>query len=191
MSRALTVFSAVFMRELRLSLRQGGGGPAALAFFLAAAGLAPLGLGPEASVLRPAAPGVVWLAALLAVAAGLERLFQDDLEAGEMDLLAAADAPLELIAAAKAAAFHIATIGPIALAAAPVGLAYRMTDGAALVLAVGVAIGGLGLAFIGAAAAALTAGVRRGGVLIAVIAAPLAAPALVFGAASARLADQG
>ncbi|MEO1309447.1 MAG: heme exporter protein CcmB, partial [Pseudomonadota bacterium] len=36
-----------------------------------------------------------------------------------------------------------------------------------------------------------TAGVRRGGVLIAVIAAPLATPALVFGAASARLADQG
>ena len=188
---AAAAAGAVFARELRLAIRQGGGGPAALAFFVIAAGLAPLGLGPEAATLRPAAPGVAWLAALLAVAAGLERLFQDDLEAGELELFVAAPAPLEFIVAAKAGAFHLATIAPIALAAYPIGLSYRMSEAAAAVLALGVFIGGLGLAFLGAAAAALTAGVRRGGVLIAVIAAPLAAPALVFGAASARLADTG
>lgn len=188
---AARALSAVFGRELRLATRQGGGGPAALAYFLVAAGLAPLGLGPDAETLRPAAPGVAWLAALLAVASGLERMFQDDVETGELDLLLSAPAPLEAIVAAKAAAFHVSTVAPIALAAYPIGLAYQMDGGAALVLSAGLLIGGAGLALVGAAAAALAAGVRRGGGLISILGAPLSAPAVVFGAGAARLADTG
>ncbi|MGR3782390.1 MAG: heme exporter protein CcmB, partial [Albimonas sp.] len=61
-------------RDLALAFRIGGGGLLSLGFFLLAALLIPLGVGPEGQALARIAAGVVWVCALLACLLSLDRL---------------------------------------------------------------------------------------------------------------------
>ena len=97
----MTVFLRIVVRDVRLAFGQGGGTMPAVVFFLLAVTLFPLGIGPETGILRRIAPGVIWVAALLAAMLSLDRLFQADFEDGSLDQLALTPLPLELVAAAK------------------------------------------------------------------------------------------
>ena len=61
-----SIFLAVYQRDLRLAWRRRTEALLPVAFFLVAASLFPLGVGPDPQVLRLIAPGVVWVCALLA-----------------------------------------------------------------------------------------------------------------------------
>ncbi|MEV9444003.1 heme exporter protein CcmB, partial [Klebsiella pneumoniae] len=74
---------------------------ATLTFFVLAVALFPLGVGPEPATLARIAPGVVWVAALLAATVSLDRLFQADYEDGSLELLLLEPLPLELAVLAK------------------------------------------------------------------------------------------
>src|SRR6516225_3583788 len=100
----MAAFLAVLARELRLSLRHGADTLAALLFFLLAAALFPLAIGPAPETLGRIAPGIVWVCALLAALLPLDRLFGADFEDGSLDLLLLCGLPAALTAAAKAAA---------------------------------------------------------------------------------------
>ena len=78
---------AILTRELRLSLRHGADTLAALLFFLLAAALFPLAVGPEPDALGRIAPGIVWVCSLLAALLPLDRLFGADFEDGSLDQL--------------------------------------------------------------------------------------------------------
>ena len=80
-------FVAIIMRDLRLSLRHGADTLAALLFFMLAASLFPLAIGPAPDMLGRIAPGIIWVCALLAALLPLDRLFGGDLEDGSLDLL--------------------------------------------------------------------------------------------------------
>ncbi len=84
---------ALLIRDLRLAIRAGGGFGLGLAFFLLVAVLVPLGVGPEGGVLARIAPGILWVAALLACLLSLDRVFALDFEDGSLDLLATAPMP--------------------------------------------------------------------------------------------------
>lgn len=182
---------ATFRRDFALMWGAGGGALAPLGFFLGAATLVPLAMGPEHALLSAAGPPLVWIAAALAVLATLERLFQADLEDGSLDQLLLSRAPLELIVLAKGAALWCAIGLPIALAGAPVAIALQapLPLAPAVVASLGVGMA----AFIGAGlvGAAVTASVKRGGVLIALIVLPFFAPPIIFGAAVAGGAGFG
>ena len=62
----MTAFVLIVRRDVQLSLRQGGAVVLAVAFFVLAVVLFPLGVGPELEILRRISAGVVWVAALLA-----------------------------------------------------------------------------------------------------------------------------
>lgn len=177
--------AALFAREARLAYGQGGGGAAALGFFLAAVGTAPLALGAGADVLAPVAGGFIWMVATLAALASLDRFFQADFEDGALEPLALGPLPLELIALVKAAAFWATALGPIILFAPIAAILLRMAPEAIPVLVLSLLVGTPAVALLGAAGAALAVGVRRGGVLIALIILPLFAPILIFGAGAA------
>ena len=100
---------AVFLRDVRLAVRAGGGAALALGFFAAVAALVPLGVGPELALLARVAAGVVWVAAALAALISLDRLFQADFEDGSLDVLALSPVPLEGAVAAKIAAHWLTT----------------------------------------------------------------------------------
>ena len=65
----------VIRRELQLAFRSGAEIVNPLWFFLIVITLFPLGVGPEPQLLARIAPGIVWVAALLASLLALERLF--------------------------------------------------------------------------------------------------------------------
>ncbi len=187
----MSVFLALLARELRLSLRHGSDTLASVLFFLIAAALFPLAIGPAPETLGRIAPGIIWVCALLAALLPLDRLFGADLEDGSLDLLLLSGLPASAVAAAKAVAHWLVTGVPLLLAAGPLAVMLRMPDEAIPVLLAGLLPGTVVLSLLGTAGAALVLGARRGGVLLPLLVLPLTAPVLIFGVAAADAASGG
>ncbi len=182
---------ALVLRDLRLAIRAGGGFGLGLAFFLIVVVLVPFGVGPEAEVLRRIAPGILWVAALLAALLSLDRIFALDLEDGSLPLIATAPLPLEGVALAKALAHWLTTGLPLTLAAPVLGFLLNLAPGAYAWLFMTLALGTPALSVIGTFGAALTVGLRRGGLLLSLIVLPLYVPTLIFGAEAVRRGGEG
>ena len=178
------VFAALLSRDLRLALRVGGSGGLGLVFFLAVVVLVPFALGPDLNLLARIGPAILWIAALLSVLVGLDRLFQADEEDGSLDLMRLSPAPLELIVLAKVTAHWLATGLPLALASPLLGLLLAQPPDAMGPTALSLLLGTPALTFIGAVGAALTAAIRRGGLILAILVLPMMTPVLIFGVAA-------
>ncbi|MBV8869610.1 MAG: heme exporter protein CcmB [Acetobacteraceae bacterium] len=183
--------AAMLARELRLSLRHGADTLAATLFFLLAAALFPLAIGPAPETLGRIAPGIVWVCALLAALLPLDRLFGADAEDGSLDQLLLSGLPAAAIAAAKAGAHWLVTGLPLLVVAAPVAVMLRLPDAALPALLAGLLLGTALLSLLGATGAAIVLGARRGGVLLPLLVLPLSVPVLVFGAGAADAAAAG
>lgn len=182
---------ALLGRDLRLAVRAGGGFGLGLAFFLIVVVLVPFGVGPEAAILARIAPGMLWVAALLAALLSLDRIFALDHEDGSLPLLATAPLPMEMLALAKALAHWITTGLPLVVAAPVLGVLLHLPGQAMPWLLLSLAIGTPALSLIGTFGAALTVGLRRGGLLLSLIVLPLYVPVLIFGAEAARRGAEG
>jgi len=182
---------AILTRELRLSSRHGADTLAALLFFLVAASLFPLAIGPAPETLGRLAPGIIWVCALLAALLPLDRLFGADFEDGSLDQLLLSGVALPLIALAKAIAHWLVTGVPLLLAAIPLAVMLRFPDDAVPALIGGLLPGTMLLSLLGTTASAIVLGARRGGVLLPLLVLPLAAPVLIFGVAAADAASAG
>jgi heme exporter protein B len=183
--------AAVLARELRLSLRHGADTLAATLFFLLAAALFPLAIGPAPETLGRIAPGIVWVCALLAALLPLDRLFGADAEDGSLDQLLLSSLPASAIAVAKAAAHWLVTGLPLLATAAPVAVMLRLPNAALPALLGGLLLGTALLSLLGTTGAAIVLGARRGGVLLPLLVLPLSVPVLVFGAGAADAAAAG
>ena len=177
----MSAFAAIVARDVRLAFRRGGEAILTVMFFLIAVALFPLGIGPEPAVLARIAPGVLWVAALLAATLSLDRLFRADHEDGSLDLLALAPLPLELAVLAKALAHWLTTGLPLTVAAPVLALLLQLDVTSWPVLIAAMALGTPTLSLVGAIGASLTLGARRGGVLASLIVLPLFVPVLIFG----------
>ena len=182
---------ALYLRDLRLALRTGGGFGLGLAFFFILSVLVPLGVGPEPQVLGRIAPGVLWVGALLSCLLTLDRIFALDAEDGTLDALATSPLPLEGVVAVKALAHWTVTGLPLTLAAPLLGLLLNLPVTAYPWLVGALLAGTPGLSVIGAFGAALTVGVKRGGLLLSLIVLPLYVPSLIFGAETVHRAARG
>ena len=181
----------VVLRDLRLAVRSGGGLGLALVFFGIVVVLVPFAVGPDAAVLSRIAPGVLWIAALLACLLSLDRVMATDREDGSLDLLATAPVPLEGVMAAKAAAHWITTGLPLSLAAPVLGVMLNLPPEGMGIAALSLLLGTPALSAIGTFGATLTVGVRRGGLLLSLLVLPLYVPTLIFGAEAAGRAARG
>ena len=151
----MTQFAAVLARELRLSLRHGADTLAALLFFLLAACLFPLAIGPASETLGRLAPGIIWVCALLAALLPLDRLFGADFEDGSLDQLMLSGLPPSAVVLAKATSHWLVTGLPLLLMAAPLAVLLRMQDAAIPALLTGLLPGTLLLSLLGATGAAI------------------------------------
>jgi len=177
----MNAFVHVIRRELNLAFRQQLDSLMVLAFFVLAIVLFPFGVGPEPNILARIAPGIIWVAALLAAMLSLERLFQTDYEDGSLELLALSPLPLEMIVLAKVVTHWLTTGLPLIVAAPVMAVMLNMnTDGMAMLILV-LVLGTPSLSLIGAIGAALILGSRRGGVLLSLLILPLFIPVLIFG----------
>jgi len=182
---------ALLKRDLMLAVRAGGGFGLSLAFFLIVIVLVPFGVGPEPEVLARIAPGMLWVAALLAALLSLDRIFALDYEDGSLPLLATSPLPLEGVALVKGVAHWVATGLPLTLAAPALGFLLNLAPSAYVWLFVSLAFGTPALSMIGAFGAAVTVGVKRGGLLMSLLVLPLYVPTLIFGAEAVRRGADG
>lgn len=187
-------FLSLLKRDLTLAVREGSALGTALGFYLVVVALLPLGLGPDLKLLSRIAPGVLWVALLLAALLSLPRLFEADHEDGSLEVMAMAPLPLELAVASKALAHWISTGIPLALMAPVLGLMLNLDLGLTPALVATMLAGTPAVSFLGSVGAALTLKARRGGLLLALLVLPLYIPTLIFGISAigfARLSQDG
>jgi heme exporter protein B len=182
---------ALFRRDVMLAWREGGTTGTALGFYLVVVAIIPLGLGPDLNLLSRIAPGVLWVALLLASLLSADRIFHNDYEDGSLDILAMGPLPLEVVAALKSLAHWVTTGVPLALMAPVLGLLLNLPIEAYPLLMLSMLAGTPAVSFVAAIGAALTLGLRRSGVLLALLVLPLYVPVLIFGVATVSAASVG
>jgi len=184
-------FLAIVRRDLILAMRRRSDVLTILFFFVIVVSLFPLGIGPEMNTLRLIAPGVVWVAALLASMLALERLFAIDYDDGALEQMLLAPQPLSLLVLGKVAAHWLVTGLPLVLMAPVLGIQYDLSLDGLRVLVITLLLGTPALSLIGAIGAALTLGLRGGGVLVSLLVLPLTLPVLIFGAGAVEATVSG
>ena len=176
-----SMFRWIVARDLTLAWRRRADVLSTLFFFVIVVSLFPLGIGPETQLLKEIAPGVVWVAALLASMLSLGRVFQNDYHDGTLEQMLLTPQPLYLVVLAKIFAQWVVSEVPLVLIAPLIGLQFDLAPDTLLVLFVSLLIGTPILSLIGSIGAGLTLGLRGGGVLIALLILPLYVPVLIFG----------
>lgn len=186
-----TAARLVIARDLLLAFRRPEQLLHPLAFFILVTTLFPLSGSSELGSLRGIAPGVLWVAALLAGLLALDFLFRDDAQDGTLEQYALSGQSLIWLLLGKTAAHWLLTGVPLSLVAPVMGIALGVPASASAGIMMTVALGTLALSFVGSIGAALTLGVRRGGVLLSILILPLAVPILIFGSRATELAIRG
>jgi heme exporter protein B len=173
---------AVVARDLLIALRHRSDVLTTFFFFVIVVSLFPLGVGPEPDTLREIAPGVVWVAALLAAMLSLARMYGADYADGTLEQLVLTPQPLVVLVMAKVTAHWLTTGLPLVVIAPVLGLQFDLPADALATLLLSLLIGTPALSLIGAVGAALTLGVRGAAALTALLVLPLYVPVLIFGA---------
>lgn len=182
---------ALLARDVTLAWREGGAIGVALGFYLVVVAIMPFGLGPDLNLLAKVAPGMLWVALLLAALLSADRIFHNDYEDGTLDVLATGPLPLPLVAAVKSLAHWLSTGVPLALLAPVLGLLLNLPIDAMPLLVLAMLAGTPAVSFVAAIGASLTLGLRRSGVLLALLVLPLYVPILIFGVSTVSAAIVG
>ena len=188
---ALAALGHACGRDLRLAMRSKAELALIVVFFVLVMTLFPLGVSPEPKLLERIAPGIAWVAALLASLLSLPRLFATDHADGTLEQLVLAPADLPAVVAGKVLAHWMTNGLPLVLLAPLAGLQFGMSPQATITLVAGLALGTPSLSWLGAVCAALTLGTRAGSALLALLVLPLAVPILIFGAGAAEAVASG
>ena len=184
-------FRTIIMRDLLLAMRRRSDVLTTLFFFVIVVSLFPLGIGPELNTLRLIAPGVFWVAALLASMLALEKLFFVDYQDGALEQMLLAPQPLSVLVMGKVLAHWLVTGLPLVLLSPVLGLQYDLAGETIGIMMLTLLIGTPALSLIGAIGAALTLGLRGGGVLVSLLVLPLYIPVLIFGAGAVEAEASG
>ncbi|RDV04231.1 heme exporter protein CcmB [Undibacter mobilis] len=187
----MTAFTAIILRDMRLSVRVGGGALMGALFYFVVVSMIPFAIGPDLNLLARIGPAVLWIGALLSTLLALDRLFAADHDDGSLDLLTMSGLPLELTVAAKAIAHWLTTALPLVVITPVLGLMLNVEFTAMGYVALTLLAGTPSLTFIGLIGAALSVTLRRGGLLMAILVLPLTVPVLIFGVAAANAAIVG
>lgn len=187
----LSTFLAVIRRDLMLAFRQRMDVMNTLVFFVVVVTIVPLGVGADPNLLRAIAPGVVWVAALLAAVLSLQRLFASDYQDGTLEQMLLAGEPLSVIVLGKVVAHWLVTGIPVTVISILLAVMFDIDEGAALTLCLSLAAGTPVLSFLGAVGASLTLSLRGAGVLISLLVLPLYIPVLILGAGAAEAVASG
>jgi heme exporter protein B len=189
-------FAAILKRDLVLALRHRSELANPIVFFVVVVTLFPLALGPEKDILMRVAPGIIWVAALLAATLSMDRMFRHDFEDGSLEQLLLTPHPPSALVLAKILAHWLVTGLPLILASPLLALLLHLPMKALPTLLASLALGTPVLSLVGAIGVALTVGLRRGGLLLTLLVLPLYVPVLIFAAgavdnATAELAVAG
>jgi len=182
---------SVAVRDLLLARRRRIEALLPLGFFIVAAGLFPIGVGPEPQMLREMAPGVVWVCALLAAMLSVTQMFASDHQDGSLEQMLLSAQPLLSVVMGKVLAHWLSSGVPLVLAAPLIGVLFDMRAASIGTLALTLLLGTPILSLLGGLGAALTLGLRSGAALVFLLVLPLTIPALIFGTGAVGAVDSG
>ncbi|KTB78390.1 heme transporter [Pseudomonas syringae pv. syringae PD2766] len=186
-----SVFILLVVREARLLARRPAELLNPLVFFALVIALFPLAIGPDAQLLQTLSPGLVWVAALLAVLLSLDGLFRSDFEDGSLEQWVLSPHPLALLVLSKVLAHWVFSGLALVLLSPVLALMLGLPVSCLPVLMLSLLLGTPVLSLMGAVGAALTVGLKRGGLLLALLILPLYIPVLILGSAALQAALQG
>ncbi len=191
MTAALSPFGWALRRDLKLALRRKSDTLNLIGFFVLACLMFPFAVGPQPDWLQRIGPGVVWVAALLALLLAAPRLFEHDHQDGSLELMIASGHSLTALVAGKLLAIWLVSALPLIVVTPVLGLALSMTPEATGLLMLTLLLGTPTLLAIAAIAAALTLGLRGAATLISLLCLPLFIPVLIFGAGAVEMTAAG
>ena len=188
----ITAGIRVLRRDLTLAMRKPAEIATPLIFFSIVVSLFPLGVGPEPGLLRTLAPGVLWVAALLASMLSLDRLFASDYADGTLEQMVLSPHPLAATIILPKILAHWLTSGlPLILLSPVLAVQLQLPAAAMPTLMMALLLGTPVLSLLGSVGAALTLGLRGGGVLVSLLVLPLYTPVLIFGAGAVAASAAG
>ncbi len=179
---------ALFLRDLKLSVRAGGGALIGVLFFMTIVATIPLSVGPDLNLLSHIGPAIVWVGMLLSSLLGLDRLFQAEREDGSLDLMLMGETPLVVTILVKCVAHWVGSGLPLVLASPLLSLFMNMNEMAIAALVATLLAGSPAITFIGAMGAAVAVSLPRGGLLVSILVLPLTIPVLIFGVSATQAA---
>ena len=173
--------TSLFVRDLKLGFRAGGGVLTGVLFFMTIVAVIPFGVGPDLNLLSRIGPAILWIGALLATLLTLDRLFQGDRDDGSLDLLMMQETPLTFIVFIKCLAHWVTAVLPLVFASPLLSLFMNMNEVSIGALVLTLLAGSPAITFIGAAGAAVAVALPRGGLIVSILILPLTVPVLIFG----------
>lgn len=182
---------AMARRDLLLAWKRPGDVLNPLFFFAMVATLFPLAIGPSPEQLQFSGPGVLWVAALLAMLLSVNSLFVSDYEDGSLEQMLVSPVPLAALALGKTIAHWLTSGLPLVLVSPLLAVTFRMPLDVTGALMLTLLLGTVSLSLLGSIGAALTVGLHRGTALLSLLVLPLAMPVLIFGARTVSLAASG
>lgn len=191
MTGLFSLFKQQLTREVLMHFRQLRMIVNACLFFLMIMVFFPLTMPPDTLLLRAILPGLVWIAALLAMLLSSERLFQQDYEDGVIEQWLVSGHPVSLFIVAKVLVHWLSTTLPMLLFCPFLALLFALNAHESLILMLSLVCGTPAILFLCALAAALGTGLRQKGVLMALILLPLTIPVMIFGSGAIAAAMQG
>ena len=187
----LRAFYFLLKRDLIISFRRRSEAVNPLLFFVIVVTLFPLGIGAEPKLLKAMAPGVIWVAAMLAAMLSLDGIFRSDFEDGSLEQLLLSGHPVTVLVLAKVTAHWLVTGLPLLMIAPVLAILLGLPSEGLQTLFLTLLLGTPILSLVGAIGVALTVGLRRGGVIISLLVLPLYIPVLIFGSNAVQVAASG
>lgn len=187
----MNLFVRTIKRDLLVHLRGVSEILNPLVFFVVVISLFPLGLGPSPQQLSAVAPGVIWVAALLATLMSMDLMFRSDFDEGSLEQVVASDQPLVVFVLAKVCAHWLVTGLPLVLLVPVVGLVLFVDSAGLWAMVISLLLVSPTLSLLGAIGAALTVSLARGGLLVSIIVLPLYVPVLVIATGMVQAAISG
>jgi len=186
-----TAMIELFRRDMMLAARNKSEWLNPPLFFIFAAILFPLAIGPNSKILTEIAPGIIWVVALLAALLSLDSMFRSDYEDGSLEQVALTPYPFSLLILTKITVHWLLTGVPLILLSPLLATFFSLDTGATLILMKTLLLGTPVLSLVGAIGSALTVGLRRGSMLISLLVLPLYVPVLIFGANAVAASTAG
>jgi heme exporter protein B len=184
-------FLILIRRDLILAVRHRAEMANPLLFFILVTSLFPLGIGANPNLLQAVAPGVIWVAALLAALLSIENVFRSDFEDGSLEQYLLSSHPVSMLVLAKIIAHWLITGLPLLLISPLLGILLGLPAEAIKVLFITLLLGTPVLSLIGAVGVALTVGLRKGGMILSLLVLPLYVPLLIFASSAVDAAAAG
>ena len=169
----------ILKRDLLIAFRKSSTYITPLVFFLIVVTFFPLALGPQEGLLSSLAPGVIWIAALLASLLAVETIFSDDFRDGTLDEFFISLEPSFILVFAKVLIHWLITGLPILFASLIAAIVLYLPFESFIPMLLSLILGTSFMSLLGALGAALSLG--RSAILSAIIVLPFSIPTLLMG----------